>query len=493
MKVISIGITLVLLSCATARSQEIALDTEQLAARALSITVGVEVTGTTTNPAVSQTYVPSLGPGANGYVPGVSVAPAATDQVGTLNYIYNVVNTEQAKVQVASGTIVGDGSLVITAAVRAEPSDTVRITLPDGRITKGQLIARDGTGLISICRVEGFQGPQVAISEQDVRVGQRVMSAQCVGEGDFAVRIGIVSAAERLVKEDMGPWIQIDIPADVGSAGGPVLNERGEVAGIVVATKNEAASLSFALPGREITRLLNQIIQEESQRQGLIVANRANAWLGVKLRSEEQQPLKIDVLNDSPAAKSGLQSGDRLLEIDSHPVNTPAQVQRLLRRYNVGDQIVVKIQRADNPVADITVQLGEIPKQDVTLSQTIDPALNSFNLYFQRVPVNNNLIITAPDPNQPDAQLLLSQNGNLVLNENYLRWSNERLAAPGLTLSRSDQDQKLEQLSSQLSEIAKQLGALADEVKKLRENNNQAAQPESQPAPSQPPATQPQQ
>jgi len=394
-----------------------------------------------------------------------------------LNYIYAA---EPPKVQVASGTIVGDGSLVITAAIQAEPSDSLRITLPDGRMTKGRMIARDGTGLVSICRVEGFQGPQITISEQDVRAGQRVMSAQCAGEGDFAVRVGIVSAAERLVKQDMGPWIQIDIPADVGSAGGPVLNERGEVAGMIVATKNEAANLSFALPGREISRLINQVVQEETQRQGIIVANRANAWLGVQLSGAEEQPLKIDVINDSPAAKSGLQNGDRLLAINSLPVNTPAQVQRLLRRYNVGDQIVVQYQRGNDPVAELTVQLGAVPKQDVASNQTFNPAATTLDFYFQRVPLNNNLILTVPEATQQsNAELFFNQNGNLFLNEGVLRLANPQLTAPGLTVSRSDQDQKLEQLSSQLSEIAKQLGALAEEVKKLRDNQPaEATQPQ---------------
>jgi hypothetical protein len=48
---------------------------------------------------------------------------------------------------------------------------------------------------------------------------------------------------------------QISCPISAGNRGGPVLNERGQVIGIVSWTKADAQNLSFAVPCREAARL----------------------------------------------------------------------------------------------------------------------------------------------------------------------------------------------------------------------------------------------
>jgi hypothetical protein len=48
---------------------------------------------------------------------------------------------------------------------------------------------------------------------------------------------------------------QVSCPISPGNSGGPVLDERGRVIGIVSWTKSGAQSVSFAIPSREVARL----------------------------------------------------------------------------------------------------------------------------------------------------------------------------------------------------------------------------------------------
>src|SRR5262245_6499425 len=112
MKRVIASLLLTLLLVSTLQAQQPALDTEQLADKALRITVGVEVTGST----------------------DVSAVPFSTEQYNGQQFAGTPttgIYTTQARrflgenlapapqVQVASGTIVGDGSLVVTAAIQS--------------------------------------------------------------------------------------------------------------------------------------------------------------------------------------------------------------------------------------------------------------------------------------------------------------------------------------------------------------------------------------
>jgi S1-C subfamily serine protease len=67
---------------------------------------------------------------------------------------------------------------------------------------------------------------------------------------------GIVSAGLRTFK--MQALLQITAPVSHGSSGGPVVNSRGEVIGVVTASLSEGQNLNFAVPASLVERLLNK-------------------------------------------------------------------------------------------------------------------------------------------------------------------------------------------------------------------------------------------
>ena len=56
-------------------------------------------------------------------------------------------------------------------------------------------------------------------------------------------------------------WLQISAPISEGSSGGPVLNKRGEVIGVAVATLKVGQNLNFAIPVKYLRGLLDKVDQ----------------------------------------------------------------------------------------------------------------------------------------------------------------------------------------------------------------------------------------
>ena len=106
-----------------------------------------------------------------------------------------------------------------------------------------------------------------------------------------------------------------------GNSGGPLVNLKGEVVGI-----NEISyGLSGAIPGNLAQKVARQLIEKGSV---------SRSWLGMEIQpllkngKEERGVLISDVVDDSPAAKTGIQSGDMLVRLAGKDV---------LVRYAEGD------------------------------------------------------------------------------------------------------------------------------------------------------------
>src|SRR5207245_6657549 len=88
-----------------------------------------------------------------------------------------------------------------------------------------------------------------------VQVGESVYAGgKPVGlEGTFSPGIG---SSIREVGTDK--LLQITAPISPGSSGGPVLNEKGEVIGVSVATFRGGQNLNFAIPSNYLKTLLGK-------------------------------------------------------------------------------------------------------------------------------------------------------------------------------------------------------------------------------------------
>jgi S1-C subfamily serine protease len=74
---------------------------------------------------------------------------------------------------------------------------------------------------------------------------------------------------------------------------------------------------------------------------------------------EEKGVLITGLTTDGPAAAAGLRRGDIILAVDGQEVNSPADVQEIVRGMDAGQQVTLSAQRCEQ-VEEIVVTLGEM-------------------------------------------------------------------------------------------------------------------------------------
>jgi S1-C subfamily serine protease len=136
----------------------------------------------------------------------------------------------------------------------------IRVTLPDGRERRGELIGRDGMRDLAVLRIEGPRLPWAWLGDsRRLRVGQIAIALGNPFGLQHSVTAGVISAIGRSLKTSPGraldDVIQTDASLNPGNSGGPLITTRGEVIGINVATLMPAQGLCFAIASNTVQRV----------------------------------------------------------------------------------------------------------------------------------------------------------------------------------------------------------------------------------------------
>ena len=158
-------------------------------------------------------------------------------------------------VSLGSGFFVGDGEIATNLhVVRGAVRGYAKIIGQSAKFDIENVIATDNRRDLAILKISGAKAaPLVFGDSETVQVGEPVYA---VGnpqglEGTFSQ--GIVSALREL---DTNRLLQITAPISPGSSGGPVLNGKGHVIGVSVATYKEGQNLNFAIPAAALQVLM---------------------------------------------------------------------------------------------------------------------------------------------------------------------------------------------------------------------------------------------
>ncbi len=129
---------------------------------------------------------------------------------------------------------------------------------------------------------------------------------------------GSVAAVERFATTH----IHANVPISPGEVGGPLLNSRGEVVGMVATSPDDGLSI-YALPVEAIAKIMADFNQYGRARHG---------WVGVDVmeapdaRHDGRTVRVVQVAPGTPASESGIQSGDTVMRIDAREIYRPADV-----------------------------------------------------------------------------------------------------------------------------------------------------------------------
>lgn len=228
-----------------------------------------------------------------------------------------------------SGFVLDASGIIITNNHVIADADEITVNFSDGSKLDAELVGTDPKTDIAVLRVKPTT-PLNAVSFGDsdkARIGDWVMAiGNPFGLGG-TVTLGIVSAVERDISS--GPYdnfIQTDASINRGNSGGPLFNMAGDVVGIntaIISPSGGSIGIGFSIPANLATKVVDQLVEFGETRRG---------WLGVQIQTvtdEIAESLGLEkasgalvsgVVKDGPAEKSGVLSGDIILEFDGKTV-----------------------------------------------------------------------------------------------------------------------------------------------------------------------------
>ncbi|MFN8533003.1 MAG: trypsin-like peptidase domain-containing protein [Dehalococcoidia bacterium] len=175
------------------------------------------------------TNVPTSGPSA-------TAAPG-----GALTAAQIVERLKPSVVQISANNSTGTGMIldsqgnILTNAHVVARVTTVTVRLSGGRSVQGRVVARDEDRDLAIVRIEaqGLQAVRLGDSTA-LRTGEDVIAIGYALNlpGEPSVSRGLVSGVRDAQRTDL-KYIQTDAAVNPGNSGGPLVNARGEVIGVV--------------------------------------------------------------------------------------------------------------------------------------------------------------------------------------------------------------------------------------------------------------------
>ena len=199
-------------------------------------------------------------PGTTSATAPASPTPTATAPL-TVPTIYQraapSVVTIRAGHDLGTGVIVADDGTILTADHVVTGGGSITVTFADGTVANATVVAADKK--TDIAELTPVRLPQVVVPATlggGADVGAPVVAiGNPLGLTD-SVSAGVVSGLDRTADTDTGKrsgLIQFDAAVNPGSSGGPLLDSRGMVIGIVVALadpdgQDAFAGIGFAVP-----------------------------------------------------------------------------------------------------------------------------------------------------------------------------------------------------------------------------------------------------
>jgi putative serine protease PepD len=305
-----------------------------------------------------------LGAGGNGTPASMAVRPPDSLAGVASRVLPSVVTVKvgtDGGFSLGSGFIVSSDGYVITNdhVVEGQHGSTT-VTFSDDTTAAAKLVGVDQESDVAVLKLDRTGLPAVQFGDSDqVAVGDPVLAMGSPLALTNTVTSGIVSALDRTIEADEpgGPTryyaaIQTDAAVNHGNSGGPLVDAGGRVIGInsvirSLASDSDTAGnigLAFAIPINQAKRIAQNIIDTGKSRRTVIGAELSNSYQnpngGVEVST---------VTAGGPADHAGIKAGDILTRINGRPLDQPADLIALVRKYAPGQSVTVIYQRGGGP------------------------------------------------------------------------------------------------------------------------------------------------
>jgi S1-C subfamily serine protease len=257
--------------------------------------------------------------------------------------------------RMGSGVVVERDGLILTVNYVVLGAEQVRITLLDKRDYMAEVVAQDFASGLALVRI-GESVPALPLRPSGgLALGDEIFIVASVGEGNVRLSNGAVSY--------LGPFdanweyvLERGIMATAmnpGLGGGPLLDTRGAVVGIVSLNLNEIGRFSLSIP---VDYYLDG---RDAFLAGRRPAAGTRAWLGIFCYAVKDHVVIAGLLPGGPGEQAGLKPGDVVLAVDGQDIADRRSLYRLLWTHRPGEPVTLKVFRG-RELHVVTVASGDV-------------------------------------------------------------------------------------------------------------------------------------
>ncbi len=249
-----------------------------------------------------------------------------------------------------TGLVVDPEGYVISSAFGfLNRPDSILVRMPDGTRRPAELVATDHNRMVVLLKIRAERPLPVPelVPEGQMHIGQWAIAVGRAFEADRPnMSVGILSALNRV----WGKAVQTDAAVSPNNYGGPLLDVRGRVLGLLVPLSPQAdtdmagvewydSGIGFAVPMHDLVKTLPRLKQGEDLHPGVIGISFAAGNLSTS------EPVIAARHPNSPASEAEIQAGDRIVEVDGRKIVRTSQVKEALARRYAGEAIRMVVLR----------------------------------------------------------------------------------------------------------------------------------------------------
>ena len=268
-----------------------------------------------------------------------------------------------------TGFYIDNHGTILTAAAILGPSKTVKVET-NGLSLPAQILSRDNRSGVVLLKVFNGATPYLHMGDStELRTASPVIGLGFPLNLPIAPIYGMITGfdSQYLDRYFCTTHLRTSMAISPGQIGGPVLNTRGDLVGMIVMAADER-KFTYALPIKAIQKALTDIAMRGEVKHGWVGVGVTEVdpdrggvrTTSVPLKDEPARVRISQIFDHTAAAASGLQLGDVVLRIGSREIHRPTDVIDASYFASVGEKMVVTVER-EGKIQDYTFIVGERP------------------------------------------------------------------------------------------------------------------------------------
>lgn len=252
-----------------------------------------------------------------------------------------------------SGIVLTENGYIVTNNHVVSGGDNITVVLEDGTNYSAYLIGSDAYTDLAVLKIEAKGLTCATLGDSDeLRVGEvAVVIGNPTGQLQGTVTGGLISALNRNIAVEgvTMTLIQTDDAVNGGNSGGPLLNEYGQVVGIISAKLSSTAyeGLGFAIPVNTVKPIVKELVQNGyvSGRPSFGIAGRSISSMAARFYGFPQGILVDAVESTSDARAQGIAQGDIIVSVNGKTITTVDEGCLVRNELPVGSKVKLGVYR----------------------------------------------------------------------------------------------------------------------------------------------------